>query len=186
MKRLTAISFLLLLLFNLAGYQLWFYYAQQKFDTQLLARLEKESYNEEDLITLKVPLSLPYQTDWKEFERVDGEINLDGKIYKYVKRKVQDGQLILLCLPDKDKIRLQTAKQNFFKITAGVQTDAPAKKGSPPVPHSFKSTVSDFEEHFHSWSVRACGADYLKHTRVANQPALCHYFYPSIEQPPEV
>ena len=76
------------MLLNLAGYKVLFHFLQQRADSQLQASLDKQQYNEQDLVTIKVPLSLPYQTNWKEFERVDGEIKLDGKIYKYVKNNL--------------------------------------------------------------------------------------------------
>ncbi len=115
LKKLSAILLLGLFLFNAAGYRVWFYYAQQQADIQMIASLDQDEYNAADLITIKIPINLPYQSNWKEFERVDGEVNIEGKIYKYVKRKVQDGELVLLCLPDKNKTRLTTAKDEFFK-----------------------------------------------------------------------
>ncbi len=60
-------------------------------------------------------MSVPYQIEQKDFERFDGEVNLNGKIYKYVKRKVCDGNLVLLCLPDHNKMNLETAKNDLFK-----------------------------------------------------------------------
>jgi hypothetical protein len=86
-KKLAAISLLLLLLFNFVGYRVLFYALQHQADKQLETQLDKEAYNDEDLVTITVPLSLPYLTNWKDFERTDGEIKLDGKIYHYVKQK---------------------------------------------------------------------------------------------------
>jgi len=86
---------------------------QQKEQSFFEATLDKEDYNEKDLITFKVPLSMPYQVSWKDFERVDGEITINGVIYKYVKRKIEDGQLILLCLPYYKKMTLVRASTEF-------------------------------------------------------------------------
>ena len=128
MKRLTAILLLLLLLFNTLGYQLMFYYVQQRSDAHFVTRLDEATYQEEDLITLTLPLNMPYQVDRPDFERVDGEINIGGKVYKYVKRKVQEGQLVLLCLPDHNKMRLQEARQDYFKQVNDLpNTSSPGK-----------------------------------------------------------
>lgn len=148
MKKLAAILLLTLFFFNLAGYRIWFYYAQQAADIQLEASLDKEEYNEAELITIKVPLSLPYQTNWNDFERVDGEINLDGIIYKYVKRKVSNGELILMCLPDHQKMHLQTAKDSFFKFANDLQ-NAGSKKTTNTI--AFKNVFSDFEHQKNEW-----------------------------------
>ena len=135
------------MLFNLAGYKVLFHFLQQRADSQLQASLDKQQYNEQDLVTIKVPLSLPYQTNWKEFERVDGEIKLDGKIYKYVKRKVYKGELILLCLRDNNKMHLQTAKDDFFKLANDMVSNT-SKKQSSGNSLSFKNMVSEFDSPF--------------------------------------
>jgi hypothetical protein len=113
LKKSAAILFSTLFLFNLIGYKCWFHYLQQKDQHFFEASLDKDDYNEKDLITFKIPLSMPYQTGWRDFERVDGEATIDGVIYKYVKRKVEDGQLILQCIPYYKKMRLTKAAAEF-------------------------------------------------------------------------
>ena len=98
MKQLATILLLLLLLFNFVGYRLLFDVLQQKANKELVAKLDNNQYNDADLITLTVPLSMPYLTDSKDFERKDGEIKIDGKIYHYVKQKISHGNLILMLI----------------------------------------------------------------------------------------
>lgn len=151
MKKLTAILLLLLLLFNLIGYRWFFAFTIRQWDGQITAALDKERYNEQDLITIKVPLSLPYQTDRSDFERVDGEISIDGQWYKYVKRKVVNGELVLLCLPDRKKAKLQTAKDNFFKLTNLLQTATSAKKPVHNQLLSFNDIAQDYDNVLPQW-----------------------------------
>ena len=73
MKKFGAISLLLLLLFNFIGYRLLFYALQQNAEKNIVARIDREDYSDADLITLTVPLSMPYLQDSKDFERKDGE-----------------------------------------------------------------------------------------------------------------
>ncbi|HLL41614.1 MAG TPA: hypothetical protein VK369_00680, partial [Segetibacter sp.] len=115
MKKFSAIFLIALFLFNLFGYRILFNYEQQQSDVRLEASLDKQEYNDADLVTIKVPLSLPYVNNQQNFERVDGEITVNGKILKYVKRKITDGNLILLCLPNDNKMRIESAKDEFFK-----------------------------------------------------------------------
>ena len=82
----------------LFGYRFVADYMQQRSDKQLEAHLDKNNYKESELIELKVPIHLPYQTTWAEFERYDGEVELNGILYKYVKRKVVNDTLVLLCI----------------------------------------------------------------------------------------
>ena len=145
MKKLAAILLLLLFLFNLVGYRLWFNYAQQQSDIQLQASLDKHQYNDAELISIKVPLSMPYQTVQSSYERVDGEIKIDGKIYKYVKRRIVNGELELLCLPDQNKMRLQDAKNNFFRTTNDIATNTD-KKSDNTKTNFFKNLTSDYEQ----------------------------------------
>jgi hypothetical protein len=145
LKRLLAILFLLLLLFNTVGYRLYFYYAQQMADKALMASLDEGAYDHKDLMVIKVPLTLPYQTDWKDFERVDGEIDINGETYKYVKRKVVSGELVLLCLPDHHKTKLENAKDEFFKLVNNMQSQAPAKNTTPVGKVNFSNILSDFD-----------------------------------------
>jgi len=82
-KQLATILLLLLLLFNFVGYRLLFDVLQQKANKELVAKLDNNQYNDADLITLTVPLSMPYLTDSKDFERKDGEIkNLQDLLNK--------------------------------------------------------------------------------------------------------
>jgi hypothetical protein len=117
LKQTAAILFLTLFLFNLIGYKYCFIYLQAKEKSAFEASLDREDYNEKDLITFKIPLSIPYQNSQGDFERVDGEITINGTIYKYVKRKVEDGELILQCLPYYKKMSLVKASVEFSNHT---------------------------------------------------------------------
>lgn len=137
----------------MGGYRLWFYFEQQQSDKKVEALIDKEEYDDDQLLTLKVPLSLPYQTDWKEFERVDGEINLDGKIYKYVKRKVQNGELILLCIPDHNKMNLENAKNDYFKYASDLMENNASKKSDNSKSLSFKNISGEYDEYLYSFKL---------------------------------
>ena len=130
MKKLAAISLLLLLLFNFIGYRFLINALQSKAEKQLVAKLDNNEYNDDDLVTITVPLSMPYLTDSKNFERKDGEITLNGKIYHYVKQKIYQGNLILKCLPDEQKMHLQNAKNEFFQLANDIQSASSSKKSN--------------------------------------------------------
>lgn len=153
MRKLAAILFLTLLIVNLCGYRLWFYYVQQKADAQLIASLDSEQYNNQDLLELRVPLSLPYQTNWHSYERINGEIDINGKVYKYVKRKVANGELILYCLPDENRARIETARETFFKLANSLETDQSGKKQTPQT-SALKNIWSDYEQLQPSWMLQ--------------------------------
>ena len=96
---------------------------------------------------------MPYQTVQSDFERVDGEININGKVFKYVKRKIVDGEMVLMCLPDNNKMRIQNAKDDFFKSTNDVAQSNTSKKSDNTKTSVFKNLVSDYEQHINSYSI---------------------------------
>ncbi|MBC7903287.1 MAG: hypothetical protein H7Y27_07675 [Gemmatimonadaceae bacterium] len=114
---------------------------QQKADTNLEAKLDRNQYSEEQLIEIRVPLNMPYQTGYNEFERVDGEVIVDGVHYKYVKRKIEDGQLVLKCIPNETKQRILNARDEFFKLVNDLENGA--KKSSPQTSIA-KNIIGDY------------------------------------------
>ncbi len=130
MKKLTAILLLVLFLFNLIGYKAWFYYLETRTNQKMQVALDKKDYSEKDLITIKVPLSLPYFTNWNEFEQYNGSIELNGQHYNYVKRKVSNDTLILLCLPNQEQDLVNNTQHDFEKLLGNVHTPAANGKTS--------------------------------------------------------
>lgn len=183
LKKLTAIFLFTLFLSNTIGYRIVFFYIQQQSDKQLEVCLDKEEYNETDLVTIKVPLYLPYQNDQADFERVDGEITFDGKIYKYVKRKIAEGNLILLCLPDYNKMRLTKEKEDFFK-DANDLAQNPHTKKQQSSKSTIKNSFSEYDQFNYKYEtalfeVACC------HASSNPNAALCSAPHSSPEQPPE-
>jgi hypothetical protein len=154
LKRLTAISFLCLLLFNVAGYRLWFYYAGAQATAQLESAVENDQYERTDLITLTVPLTLPYQTDWADWEKVRGEIELNGVRYQYVQRKVVGGQMVLQCLPNKQQEKIESARDRFFELANSFHDDGAQKKANAPQPTKLtKPSFTDFDDFSLGWAI---------------------------------
>lgn len=109
-------------------------------NTHLEAQLDKNEYSESELISLKVPAThLSYYTNSKSFDRVDGQIEINGIAYKYVKCRLYNDSLEMLCIPNIASTRLQNAKDNFFKITNDLQNASQNKKSNP---HSVQKNFS--------------------------------------------
>ncbi|MBO9564514.1 MAG: hypothetical protein J7621_17170 [Niastella sp.] len=183
MKKLAAILLMGMLFFNWFGYRILADILQQQADTQLEARLDQNDYDESQLIELRVTLDLPYQTNWTGFERVDGEIEINGIHYKYVKRKVQDGQLVLMCLPNEEKMRLQTARDDFFKLVNDLQHPSQSKK-SDNHSLSFNSFSTEYWSQKNDWQLASFSAEPLQY-RNANAILKTNNYTSTPEQPPE-
>lgn len=173
LRKYTSIVLLLILLFNIAGYRAWFYYAEQKSDAAVESMLDKDQYNESELIALTIPLNNPYQIEQSAYERVNGEISFQGRTYKLVKRKISDGTLVLLCIPDAHKMVLKKAGTEFGNATGGLAAG------------SKNSSRSHIQKNF-------SGSDYLKlfanpdFGKLENNSLVYHPFHPVYNPDPQV
>ena len=127
---------LLVYLFNLGGYTMAFRYFMYTAETGLTRQLEKNNYNNADLVAIRIPLHLPYVQNNSRFERVDGSVENNGVQYNYVKRRVYNDTLYILCLPNQQKTSLVKEKARFAgEVTdfAGSKKDkeSSAKKAAP-------------------------------------------------------
>ncbi|KAA9036548.1 hypothetical protein FW778_18185 [Ginsengibacter hankyongi] len=184
MKKLSAILLIILFLFNLFGYRVLFYYAQQQSDITLEHNLDQNNYNENELIALTIPLSMPYQHNSDGFERFDGEITLNGKIYKYVKRKYCDGKITFLCLPDYNKMHLEAAKNNYGTNINGIQNNGTNNHDNSKSAIG-KNLSTDYEQNVSDYAI--------VHYKSINKYSLLDKAFPlttaivnSPEQPPEL
>src|SRR6476619_3080643 len=92
-------------------------------EARLMQQLYRNNYNEQDLMVLKVPLHLPYYNSSSTTERVDGEIEISGTHYNYVKRQVSNDTLYLYCIPNTAKTNLSKAQTEFSKQASDTQSD---------------------------------------------------------------
>jgi hypothetical protein len=156
---------------------------EHKADSRLEIKLDNNHYDESQLIELKIPIDLPYQSTWASFERFDGEIEMNGTLYKYVKRKLVNDTLVLLCIPNHQKMELQTARNDFFKNTNDLSQNSSKKSGSNTA--TFKKLMSDYDDH--SYRLHVNSAQYqqvFSFSYTAGQ--LLHIPHISPEQPPDM
>jgi hypothetical protein len=139
-KKLAAILLLALLLFNIAGYRILFNILEQKATARLENKIDAGNYSEDQLVEVQIPLSMPYYSD-KDYESVYGETDWNGKHYRYVKRKITNNTLYLLCLPHEEKNAIVTAKNELTKSVNDLSTDNPTQKQAPSV---IKLLISDY------------------------------------------
>ena len=147
LKRFAAILLMGILFFNWYGYQLLSSYLESRANKQLVARLDQNNYDESQLLSIKVPAAhLSYYNSSTQFERVDGRIEVGGIEYNYVKRRLFNDSLELLCIPNHTAMGLQTAKNEFFKLVNDLQqhNGQGKKSGShPDASKTFSSTDYD-------------------------------------------
>ena len=184
LKKIFAILLLSLLFFNWYGYRLLSAYLQAASDISLEAKVEKQEYDESQLIELRIPINLPYHNDWTGFERFSGEVEIDGVHYKYVKRKVERGELVLMCLPNSEKQQLQTARDNFFKLVNDLQQNDTGKKSENNTANVFKGLFSEYQQEKNNWVVDKL-AVLTANYQTPEFLLITEHFADSPEQPPD-
>ena len=147
LRRFAVILFLLTHLFNLCGYQLVFSTVERNSVVSIEEKVDRNSYRDDELISVKTPLHLPYYNSSTQFERVYGSITIEGKEYEYVKRRVYRDTLELLCLPNLVKAKIIEVSNEVAKSSGAESEAAPVKKGGnvlkPSLPQFFQSLSTD-------------------------------------------
>ena len=179
MRKLAAILLFTLLVFNVIGYWLCIEYALNKSDKDLEAKLDKGLYNTTELITLKIPLNLPYQTDRNDYERVNGEINVNGTIYKYVQRKVYNDTLTLQCILHTEKSKLQQKANDYF----GKINDF-TRNGNNKKAEVFKQLFSDYD--LNTFAPTPISNERKGNYHLFDNTYLIHHVLPVHDRPPQL
>jgi hypothetical protein len=150
----SAVSILLLIVFsfNVGGYYLVLWGLKRHAENELTARLDANLYDEEDLIELIIPLSLPYPITQEAFEGVDGKFEHRGEFYKLVKQRFENNTLYILCIKDHQQKKLVKSVHDYVKMA----NDLPAT--SKKALSFLGKLIKDFDQtntekllHQHGW-----------------------------------
>jgi hypothetical protein len=129
---------LILFLMNMLGLYGVFLGVQFKYGQEVSQNLDEDNYAGADEMTFKVPLTLPYSIDSREYERVRGEFEVKGEVYQLVKQKLLRDTLYIVCVKDHGSKKIKQALADYVKTF----TDKPenSKSGAklvPPVSKDF-------------------------------------------------
>lgn len=118
-------------------------------DKHTIQQLDKCDYRNEDLVAIAVPVNMPYVPSQEEYERWDGTIEFNGTYYNYVKRRMYNDTLHLLCLPNEKITELNAAKTDYSKqlsdAPTGKKENQPlAKKNNVLTEYNIHTTLYNF------------------------------------------
>jgi hypothetical protein len=123
---------------------------------------------------MRIPLNMPYMNNQTEFERFNGEAEINGIHYKYVKRKVEDGELVILCLPNQEKTKLLSARDDFYKLVNDLQQTSQNKKSSNAV--TSKNPITEYWQENNEFALLQLTSSlqqyFLKNTGTPVSPVL--------------
>lgn len=182
MRKAAAILLLTIFAFNTLGYRLLFDHMAMQADSNLEASLNEDKYRDQDLISIKQPIQLPYYTNNQIFQRIDGEVNINGTLYKFVKCRIYNDSLEMMCIPNLAKMQIQQSKTDFFKLANDLQQQS-SKKKADSQQKSFKSIVNECEEiALTNFNIGQITVNHPASTELLYFPSL---FLQTTEQPPD-
>jgi hypothetical protein len=183
-RKIAAILLICLLLFNWYGYRFVTNYLQQKADRQLENRIDLNDYDESQLIEIRVALDMPYQNNQSNFERHYGEIEINGRIYTYVKRKIEDGYLVLKCIPNTTKQDIKTADNILFNANNGLDQEHSGSKNNSPINNVTKSIFTDYDDYSFDINLTSFSSS-QRQLKLLGTTLFNSITLPVSEQPPE-
>jgi hypothetical protein len=124
LKKIFSIFLLVVFLFNVGGYYLVFVALRFQATAELTQRLDADEYSQDELIELRLPVSLPYPLQENGFQRVDGKFEHKGQFYRLVKQKLENDVLIIICIKDKKEKQLDESMKDYSKLANDVPSSS--------------------------------------------------------------
>ncbi|MGG9963238.1 hypothetical protein [Ferruginibacter sp. SUN106] len=185
MKKLAAILLLGVFIFNLFGYRLFVSFMVNNANQSLEAAIDKNNYNEDQLISIKKAINLPYYNNTKDFSRAYGEVEVNGVLYQYVKSRIYNDSLEMLCIPNVSKQQMLESKDNFARSTFDLQKDTNKKAPGSGKLISFVKLLSEYVKHS-DWNVTSSNSTTISLQNTSYYNANSGSLHKAtIEQPPD-
>ena len=130
---------LLVILFNLGGFEIFFQYMINRSDTKIIDRINHNRYRNSELLEVKIPVNLPTLQDWTEYEAISGQVQFKNNKYNYAEIRMTRDTLFLLVIPNHERTKLIDANIIYAKQV----NDIPINKK----PHTslIKKSISESE-----------------------------------------
>jgi hypothetical protein len=94
-----------------------------KNDMAISKALDADIYDQSEAVTLRLPVSIPYMQDQQDFERVDGQFEHKGELYRTVKQRYANDTLTVICIKDKEHKKIDLVLADYVKTFSDKPTD---------------------------------------------------------------
>ncbi|MEO7991491.1 MAG: hypothetical protein ABI663_18205 [Chryseolinea sp.] len=177
MKRITSILLLLVFLFNAIGYYGLIFILRHQLNREFTKKLDAEEYPGSETMIVKIPYTLPYQVNFDGYERVDGEFECEGELYKLVKQKWVNDTLFIVLIKDSHQTKLNKSLAAFVKAS-----------NDTPIPKSTSKLIEHLEKHY------LCSTNQIQIVSIGwcrkfsfhiHKPTFTAYYPPLLSPPPE-
>lgn len=97
---------------------------------------------DEDLgatVTFKIPLTVPYGVDSREYQKIDGQFEYGGEVYQLVKQKLEKDVLYIVCVKDEASSMWGRAIADYVMTFGDSQDDTESSTIQPGIIKDFIS-----------------------------------------------
>lgn len=159
LRKIAAISFLLMLLFNAFGYYLLFGYQQIQAHRIAIEEMPASSFK-----VIKMLVSAYADIEDRDFEYVDGSFFYEGQAYNFVKKRIKNDSLELYCLNNFQQDQLITQLNDYLNQNV---IDGKASDNLPT-----KQMLKTFLKDYISLPIYTL----VFHSKVIKKAVLCPFF----------
>lgn len=145
LKKGIVIFFLFVFLFNIVGYKAFYFYQIQNADSRLESKILSSNISTEKLITIKIPVNLPYLVDWADYQPMEGEVVFKKETYRYIKKKIARDTVFLVCIDHHEKTQLENNSDEFFKKVNDLTSDVNKKPVLKQIKNDFFESYKSYE-----------------------------------------
>lgn len=147
MKRLSAILLLVCLAVYQFGYFAVEYWGSKHIDKKWSEKIYSEAVDYSNMELIKVPLSVPYMPDDKEFKVVNNSYEQEGKFYRVLEQRYRNDTLEMRVVADNYKLALKSVINEWISTTdAESPLDAVGKIQAKFISKEFNFNKSLFGE----------------------------------------
>lgn len=177
-KRLIASLMLVLFLLNVLGY----YGILQGFKANSMVAWESAIHEGEEatgaMVTFKIPLSVPYGVDSREYRSAEGQFEFGGEIYQITKQKLFKDTLYIVGVKDETSSMWGRAIADYVMTFSDTQDDA----------SDSQTTKINLIKDFISFSISLTGDNGGWHVLIEPSSRVAHFastYCASFVHPPE-
>lgn len=106
-----------LFLFNVIGYYGIYVAMLRQARLALNEKIDNDLLKDDQTVTIKIPITLPYPGQQNVYERVQGDFEYHGEFYKLVKQKYVNDTLHVVCTKNQEEKKAFNVLTDFVKLS---------------------------------------------------------------------
>jgi hypothetical protein len=152
MKRFVSVVVLALFMLNIMGYYGVFVGMRYKNTRDFTVRLHAEDYTEGEMLTVKIPITIPYLQELPSATENFVAIEHQGEFYTLVKQRLVNDTLEMVCVRNHERKQIEDALTDYVKtFTENTSDGGPQSQVIPTFIKDFLSTHITLEASGTGW-----------------------------------